>query len=123
MTTTTIEPVHVVLPVAVPGEIPERPVPAVIDFWNVERPAHGNTVFVLADFRFAEIRTPLVHAPTGCVNPPGPAHGNARVMRGGSYLCHHSYCNRYRVAARTGNSPDAASGNLSFRCARDMPPT
>ena len=25
----------------------------------------------------------------------------ARVIRGGSYLCHASYCNRYRVSART----------------------
>ncbi|MQA09345.1 MAG: SUMF1/EgtB/PvdO family nonheme iron enzyme [Pseudonocardiaceae bacterium] len=43
----------------------------------------------------------------------------ARSMRGGSYLCHASYCNRYRVAARTGNTPDSSSGNLGFRCAAD----
>ena len=35
------------------------------------------------------------------VDPRGPARGDARVIRGGSYLCHDSYCNRYRVAART----------------------
>lgn len=40
-------------------------------------------------------------------------------MRGGSYLCHHSYCNRYRVAARTANTPDSSTGNLGFRCVRD----
>lgn len=40
-----------------------------------------------------------------------------RVMRGGSYLCHDSYCNRYRVAARTANTPDSSSGNLGFRVA------
>ncbi|WP_173084521.1 formylglycine-generating enzyme family protein [Phytohabitans rumicis] len=45
--------------------------------------------------------------------------GTARVMRGGSYLCHDSYCNRYRVAARTRNDPDSCGGNLGFRCARD----
>lgn len=39
----------------------------------------------------------------------------ARAMRGGSYLCHHSYCNRYRVAARTANTPDSSSGNIGFR--------
>lgn len=39
-----------------------------------------------------------------------------RSMRGGSYLCHSSYCNRYRVAARTANSPDSSSGNIGFRC-------
>ncbi len=38
-----------------------------------------------------------------------------RVTRGGSYLCHESYCNRYRVAARTGNTPDSTMGNCGFR--------
>jgi formylglycine-generating enzyme required for sulfatase activity len=51
------------------------------------------------------------------VDPAGPPSGNARVMRGGSYLCHHSYCNRYRVAARTSNTPDSSTGNLGFRAA------
>lgn len=50
-------------------------------------------------------------------SPAGPAAGTTRVMRGGSYLCHDSYCNRYRVAARSRNTPDSASGNLGFRCA------
>lgn len=44
----------------------------------------------------------------------------ARSMRGGSYLCHVSYCNRYRVAARTANTPDSSSGNLGFRCVTDV---
>jgi formylglycine-generating enzyme len=52
------------------------------------------------------------------INPTGPPDGDARVMRGGSYLCHHSYCNRYRVAARTSNTPDSSAGNLGFRVAR-----
>jgi sulfatase modifying factor 1 len=37
------------------------------------------------------------------------------VMRGGSFLCHDSYCNRYRNSARSSNTPDSASSNLSFR--------
>jgi formylglycine-generating enzyme len=53
-------------------------------------------------------------------NPVGPAEGDRRVMRGGSYLCHHSYCNRYRVAARTANTPDSSTGNTGFRCVRDI---
>ena len=32
-----------------------------------------------------------------------------RVMRGGSYLCHDSYCNRYRVAARSSNTAESSS--------------
>lgn len=50
-------------------------------------------------------------------SPAGPSSGDSKVMRGGSYLCHDSYCNRYRVAARSRNTPDSASGNLGFRCA------
>lgn len=52
-------------------------------------------------------------------NPLGPAQGDRKVMRGGSYLCHESYCNRYRCSARTANTPDSSSGHLGFRCAAD----
>jgi formylglycine-generating enzyme required for sulfatase activity len=48
-------------------------------------------------------------------DPVGPTHGAHRVMRGGSYLCHESYCRRYRVAARSANAPDSSTGNLGFR--------
>ncbi|UUZ61828.1 formylglycine-generating enzyme family protein [Nocardioides sp. B-3] len=51
--------------------------------------------------------------------PRGPDTGEARVMRGGSYLCHDSYCHRYRVAARSSNTPESASGNIGFRCGND----
>lgn len=50
-------------------------------------------------------------------NPRGPAYGEAKVMRGGSYLCHESYCARYRVGARSQNTPHSAAGNIGFRCA------
>ncbi len=50
-------------------------------------------------------------------DPQGPAAGSARVIRGGSYLCHHSYCHRYRVAARSSSPPDSTAANLGFRCA------
>lgn len=42
-----------------------------------------------------------------------------RVMKGGSYLCHHSYCYRYRIAARSGRSPDTSAGHTGFRLAYD----
>lgn len=53
------------------------------------------------------------------VDPRGPATGTAKVMRGGSYLCHDSYCNRYRVAARTSSTPDSSTANTGFRVAAD----
>ena len=40
-----------------------------------------------------------------------------RVMKGGSYLCHRSYCWRYRIAARSGRSPDTSAGHVGFRLA------
>jgi formylglycine-generating enzyme required for sulfatase activity len=51
-------------------------------------------------------------------NPLGPAAGTSKVIKGGSYLCHESYCNRYRVAARTSNTPDSSTTNIGFRCVR-----
>ncbi|MER8160321.1 formylglycine-generating enzyme family protein [Streptomyces sp. NPDC094472] len=59
------------------------------------------------------------HADRPRTDPGGPATGIAKVMRGGSYLCHQSYCNRYRVGARTSNTPDSSTGNLGFRTVRD----
>ncbi|HEX9997048.1 MAG TPA: formylglycine-generating enzyme family protein [Abditibacterium sp.] len=38
-----------------------------------------------------------------------------RVVKGGSFLCHASYCNRYRCAARTGNTPDSTTSHTGFR--------
>ncbi len=51
---------------------------------------------------------------------PRQRRSDRRSMRGGSFLCHDSYCNRYRVSARTCNDPDATLANLGFRCV--LPP-
>ncbi|WP_101845578.1 formylglycine-generating enzyme family protein [Halobacillus sp. Marseille-P3879] len=51
--------------------------------------------------------------------PGRPNNPSSKVMRGGSYLCHHSYCNRYRVAARSSNTMDSSTGNMGFRCVTD----
>jgi len=61
----------------------------------------------------------LPNEPETRVNPKGPKTGDTRVMKGGSFLCHESYCNRYRLGARTSNTPDSATTNLGFRCAMD----
>jgi sulfatase modifying factor 1 len=64
---------------------------------------------------------PNFHTRDKRTNPAGPRSGESRSMRGGSYLCHESYCRRYRVAARSGNTPDSSSGNIGFRCVRVHP--
>ncbi len=58
---------------------------------------------------------PTYYANSPAESPTGPEHGSARTMRGGSYLCHRSYCNRYRVDSRSANTPDSSAGNIGFR--------
>jgi sulfatase modifying factor 1 len=62
---------------------------------------------------------PSYHVLATRTNPVGPPQGQSKVIKGGSYLCHRSYCNRYRVAARSSNTPDSSTTNMSFRCVRD----
>lgn len=52
-------------------------------------------------------------------DPRGPSTGSGRVAKGGSFLCHASYCNRYRVAARTRTTPDSSLSHTGFRLAAD----
>lgn len=63
--------------------------------------------------------SPRTYATAGREDPRGPALGAQRVLRGGSYLCHASYCFRYRVDARSASTPDSTTGNVGFRCAAD----
>ncbi|KAJ1438819.1 C-type lectin protein [Ochromonadaceae sp. CCMP2298] len=54
-------------------------------------------------------------------NPSGPATGEERVKKGGSFMCQKSFCYRYRNAARYPSTPDSATYNIGFRCARGVP--
>ena len=47
---------------------------------------------------------------------PGDPLSPKRVIRGGSFLCHVSYCESYRPAARRGQSVDTGMSHLGFRC-------
>ena len=66
-------------------------------------------------------RTAPLADPTG---PSAGADGGAaeRTKKGGSYMCHRSYCKRYRIAARSQNTADSATSNLGVRCARTAAP-
>lgn len=63
--------------------------------------------------------SPDFHVTAPRIQPTGPETGELRILRGGSYLCHASYCNRYRVSARTGSTPDSSTGHTGFRCVGD----
>ena len=62
-----------------------------------------------------------------CINPRGPLTAFnpvrdmpaslERVVKGGSFLCHVSYCESYRPTARRGTPPDTGTGHTGFRCA------
>ena len=57
------------------------------------------------------------------INPLGPekpynpnnTYSQEKVIRGGSFLCHDSYCASYRVSARMGSSFDTGLEHLGFR--------
>ena len=89
---------------------------------EVKRVAFAGGVMLYDASRVSNLRVdwfdPGYYARSPRANPTGPEAGAARVMRGGSYLCHASYCNRYRVDARSSNTPDSSTGNLGFRVAR-----
>ena len=41
------------------------------------------------------------------------------LLKGGSFLCHKSYCYRYRVAARSSNTPNSTTSHTGFRLVWD----
>lgn len=59
-------------------------------------------------------------------NPQGPSVSRdpsqpnmpLRVQKGGSFLCHDSYCQRYRPSARQASSPESGMSHVGFRCIR-----
>lgn len=56
--------------------------------------------------------------PTDSYDPMDPAMPK-KIMRGGSFMCHASYCKGYRVTARMKASPDTGLEHTGFRCVRD----
>lgn len=73
---------------------------------------------------------PGYYADAPAESPRGPARGDdpqgtgfgQRAMRGGSWLCDHAYCFRYRPGARHGVDELTATNHIGFRCASDAPP-
>jgi formylglycine-generating enzyme required for sulfatase activity len=49
----------------------------------------------------------------------GQSLGDRRVIKGGSFLCHESYCESFRPSARRGTPTDTGSSHVGFRVARD----
>ena len=47
------------------------------------------------------------------------AQNPMKLAKGGSFLCHKSYCHRYRIAARIANTVDSATTHMGFRVVWD----
>lgn len=62
--------------------------------------------------------SPRYHLVTSSENPVNSEPSPHRSLRGGSFLCHDSYCNRYRVAARSSNTPESSTSNIGVRVVR-----
>ncbi|WP_428388501.1 formylglycine-generating enzyme family protein [Mucisphaera sp.] len=57
--------------------------------------------------------------PTGpetTMDPRNPHSEDSRVQKGGSFLCHASYCESYRPSAKMASPPDTGMSHLGFRC-------
>lgn len=62
------------------------------------------------------------------INPKGPEksfdpdepYAKKHVHRGGSFLCHRSYCKGYRITARMKTCPDTSLNHLGFRCVKSV---
>ena len=52
--------------------------------------------------------------------PYHPTPQSEKVLRGGSFMCHISYCHGYRVSARSHTTPDNAAFHTGFRGVRDV---
>jgi len=90
----------------------------------------GNVWNWVSDLYRADAHALMAAEPT-CHNPQGPAtswnpghphSGAERVTKGGSFLCHVSYCESYRPSARRGTPPDTGMSHIGFRCVRSGPP-
>ena len=64
----------------------------------------------------ATLRDAIAQHQAGAVDPGGAQDGDRKTLKGGSFLCHASYCRRYRPAARMALTIDSTSSNVGFRC-------
>ena len=63
-----------------------------------------------------DLSEPIIN-PTGAEKSFSPSNPFQKeyIIKGGSYLCHESYCASFRISARMGTSYDSGSDHVGFR--------
>lgn len=86
----------------------------VSDWWGVDHLSNAGlrTNVTVVDQHGAQYNR------SAALDPTGPATGTDKAKKGGSFLCHESFCYRYRPVARHHNTPDSSTSNNGFRCAK-----
>lgn len=79
----------------------------------------GNVWEWCGDWFSRDYHAKAVPASGAWINPRGPMMGEGRVLRGGSFLCHQSYCGRHSVTGRSASAPDMTTAHIGFRVACD----
>ncbi|QUD85983.1 formylglycine-generating enzyme family protein [Phenylobacterium montanum] len=88
-------------------------------------PANGLGLYDMIGNVWEWTRDYYASGPAGCCGPTAEASYDPdlpgvriprRVVKGGSHLCHESYCDRYRPAARQPQMEDTATTHIGFRC-------
>jgi len=79
--------------------------------WEITEDLYNENYYKDLDLN-EEIINPI--GAESCYNPMYP-YEIQTVMKGGSFLCHYSYCASYRISARMGSSIDSGSDHKGFR--------
>mgnify|MGYP000111703005 CR=1 FL=1 len=74
---------------------------------------YASTVLNIFNFE-TESEVKNIKGASSCYNPSNP-YEIQYVMKGGSFLCHDSYCASYRISARMGVSVGSGSDHTGFR--------
>lgn len=87
----------------------------------------GNVWELCSDYFSVNYYSLKQHNASMCNDPKGPKKSHnplnpyevERVHKGGSFLCHYSYCENYRISSREGIAEDTGLPHSGFRCVID----